>query len=94
MTSSGTKHVEYIVRGANKRLQALNLLKKSGLHHTDLVQIYCSLIRSIVEYASPEWAALPDYLSDLIEAVQRRALWTIFPDNGSEESLALSAFLT
>ena len=47
------QHVEYIVKRANKRLYALRLLKKSGLPHTDLVQIYCSLIRSVVEYASP-----------------------------------------
>ena len=88
------QHVEYIVKRANKRLYALRLLKKSGLPHTDLVQIYCSLIRSVVEYASPVWAALPDYLSDLLEAVQRRALRIIFPDNSYEESLAFSALPT
>ena len=82
-----------IVEKANKRLYALRLLKKSELPHTDLVQIYCSLIRSIVEYI-PVWAALPDYLSDLIEAVRRRALRIIFPDNGYEESLALCTLPT
>ncbi|PFX13643.1 hypothetical protein AWC38_SpisGene22258 [Stylophora pistillata] len=39
-------------------------------------------------------AALPDYLSDLIEAVQRRALKNIFPDNGYEKSFVLSALPT
>ena len=34
----------------------------------------CSIVRSIVEYASPVWAAIPLYLDELIESVQRKAL--------------------
>ena len=41
--------------------------------------IYCSLIRSVLEYAAPVWACLPEYLNELIESVQRRALRIIFP---------------
>ena len=42
-------HCEYIVQRARKRLSgALRCLKKSG----DLVLVYSSLIRSVLEYAS------------------------------------------
>ena len=36
------QHDGYIVRRANKRLYALRLFKKSGLHHTDLAQLFMS----------------------------------------------------
>ena len=42
-----------------------------------LVLVYCSLVRSVVEYASPVWAALPIYLQDMLEAVQKKALYII-----------------
>ena len=40
--------------------------------------IYCALIRSVLEYAAPVWSGLPVYLSDVLEAVQRRAMRIIF----------------
>ena len=57
--------------------------KKALICHSctgDPVILYCSLIQSIPEYASPLWAALPDYINNLIESVQKKALSLIFPD--------------
>ena len=45
----------------------------------DLVRIYCSLICSVLEYASPVWAALPEYLVSTLESIQKRVLKIIFP---------------
>ena len=73
-------HVDYVIQKAISRLYALRLLKKAGLSHSDLVNIYCSFIRSRVEYASPAWSSLTNYLSDLIESIQKRALRIIYPD--------------
>ena len=70
-------HCEYIVQRARKRLYApLRCLKKSGVMEGDLVLVYSNLIRSVLEYAFPVWANLPEYLSLLIEGVQ---LEIIFP---------------
>ena len=72
-------HCEYIVQRARKCLYRLRCLKKSGVMEGDLVLLYSSLIRSVLEYASPVWANLPEYLSLLIEGLQKKALEIIFP---------------
>ena len=71
-------HIEHIVKKAKKRLYALRALKKSGLTITQLVQVYCSIVRSVLEYAFPVWAALPKYLEDVIESVQKKGLTHCF----------------
>ena len=74
-------HCDYIVKRARKHLYVLRVLMKSGLPPADLIQVYCSLVRPILEYASPVWAVLPDCLVQLVESVQKSALRIIFPDN-------------
>ena len=76
-------HIEHIVKKANKRLYALRALKKSG----ELVQVYCSIVQSVLEYACPLWAGLPKYLDDAIESVQKRALRIILPNFHYDEAL-------
>ena len=45
----------------------------------DSVMVYCSLVRSILEYACVVFAPLPQYLSDSLERIKKRALAIIFP---------------
>ncbi len=47
----------------------------------DMVKIYLSVIRPLLEYTCPVWhTGLPKYLSDsIIETVQKRALACIYP---------------
>ena len=87
-------HVDYILKKANPRLFCLRLLKKAGLNHTDFITIYCSVIRAIIQYASPVWADLPDYLCSHLESVQKRALKIIFPGLPYCEALKTSKLKT
>ena len=80
-------HCDYIVKRARKRLYVLRVLMKSGLPPADLIQVYCSLVRPILEYASPVWAALPNCLVQLMGSVQKSALGIIFPDCSYESAL-------
>ena len=59
---SWNEHCDCIYSKANKRLFGLRVLKKSGLRPADLLEVYCSIIRSVLEYASPVWAGFP-YIS-------------------------------
>ena len=63
-------HIDYIVRKASKHLYALRVLGKAEVPQTDLVLIYCSLMRSVLEYVALVWAYLPEYPNELIESVQ------------------------
>ena len=46
-------HIDNLFKKANLHLYALRILKKSGVAVDDLVKIFCALIRSVLEYASP-----------------------------------------
>ena len=52
--------------------------------------VYCSIVRSIVEYVSPVWATVPLYLNELIESVQWKALKIIFGWVDYAEALVLA----
>ena len=84
-------HCNYIIKKANRRLCALRTLKRCGVPTSDLITVYCSLIRSVIEYASAVFANLPKYLSDALEGIQKRALRIILPNLHYDEALILSA---
>ena len=68
-------HVDSIVRKASKHMYFLRQLKRANVSCDDLVQYYCPCIRPVVEYASPVFHyALPAYLNDELERIQKRAL--------------------
>jgi len=55
---------------------------------SDIVYIYCSVIRSVLEYACPVWhPVLTSKLSKDIERVQKRCLRIIFPQLSYSEAL-------
>ena len=85
-----TKHVTHICSKASKRLYALRLLKRNGVQSRDLQKVYCSFVRSILEYACPVWhSSLSILLSDQIEHIQKRALRIILPNMSYQESLSM-----
>ena len=60
----------------------------------DLVAIYCALIKSVLEFAFPVWAALPDYFDYVKDGVQKRALCIILPGLSYCEALIASGLDT
>ena len=51
------------------------------------------MVRSVLEYASPTWAGLTQYLSDQIESIQKGALKIIFPSLCYEDALKKSGLI-
>ena len=74
------RHVDNIVKKAGKKIYMIYQLKRAGVNQADLVTIYISVVRPVVEYACPVWHTnLPIYLSDNIRMIQKRAVRAIFP---------------
>ena len=81
-------HIDSITTKAAKRLYLLRQLERAGISSSDLVLFYCSVIRSVLEYACQVFHCnLPLYLSDEIECIQCRALSIIFPTCSYSEGL-------
>ena len=75
---------------AGKRVYMLYQLKRAGISQLDLVKIYVSVIRPVLEYACPVWSTnLPKYLSDAIEMIQKRVLRSIYPGLHYDDILVL-----
>ena len=81
-------HVDKITTKAAKRLYLTKQLKRSGLSDNDLKCFYIASIRYILEYACQVFHyGLPEYLSDQIEPIQKRALRIICPDLSYSEAI-------
>ena len=84
-------HVDTIVSKARKRVFTIYQLKRAGIRQCDLLRVYVSVIRPVLEYACPVWhTSLPMYLSDNIETIQKRCLRTIFPGHSYDEARSIS----
>ena len=83
-------HCDYIMKKAYRKLYALRQLRQCGVSAHDSVMVYCLLVRSILEYACVVFAALPQYLSDSLERIQKRALAIIFPGSTYSEASNLT----
>ena len=65
---------------ADKRLYMLYQLTRTGITQKDLVTVRVNVVRPVLKYACPVWRTnLPQYLSDNVEIIQKRALQCIFP---------------
>ncbi len=81
-------HVNEVVKKANKRLYFLILLKRANVPVHDIFSFYCTCIRPVLEYCAPVFHhALPGYLSDDLERIQKRALSIISPYLSYSDSL-------
>ena len=81
-------HVEYLHGKCSQRLYLLILLKRAGVTAQDILRIYTTMIRSVLEYACPVWhTSLTKTQSDRLESIQKRALRTLYPEQSYSQSL-------
>lgn len=70
-------------------------MRRAGVNQSNIQKVYLSTVRPVLEYAVPVWQDIPDYLSEAIELVQKRALKIIYPETESYlEALKLSQIPT
>ena len=84
-------HINFIYKKASQRTYNIIVLKRSGLKDADLVRMYCAIIRSVLEYASPVWGSgITQEQAELLEIVQKRVLKIIYPKKEYIEALETS----
>ena len=85
-------HVEMICKKVAVSLYFLRQLKRAKVPANDLLSFYTTCIRPVAEYACPVFhTALPQYLSDQLERLQKRAL-RIISTNDLSYRQALEVF--
>ena len=61
-------------------MYCINYLVRSGVPACDILCVYCSLIRSVLEYACADWhPGLTKKISQDIERAQKRCLKLLYP---------------
>ena len=82
------EHIDLIISKASKRLHILRDVRRDGVPPKDLLLTYFALIRSVLEYCCVVWHhAIPLYLSEEVERVQKRAFRIILPSVHYKDAL-------
>lgn len=83
-------HVLYIIGKANKRIYCISQLTRAGVDLKNILLVYTSVIRSVLEYCCQVWhPGLTRRQSDDIERVQKRCLKIVLPDLSYADALSL-----
>ena len=76
------KYIDNISKKASKRLYSCipwGFLKKVGVNREEIRKVYLTTIRPILEYVLQIWQDIPEFLSNKLESIQKRALYIIYP---------------
>ena len=85
------EHVDYMLKKVAKRIYCVHYLVRAGVRDRDIITIYCSIIRSVLEYACPVWhPGLTQKQTSDIERVQKRCLKLIYPHLSYSDALEIS----
>lgn len=88
-------HISELVKKAPSSMYFLRQLKRSLVALRGLTLFYITCVRSILEYASPVFhRALPSYLSEDLERLQKRAMRIIYPVLWYNDALELTGLPT
>ena len=84
-------HVEYMLQKARRKLWTLRHVRRAGLCEEDMLQIFNTVVRPVVEYAVPTYhPMLTGEMRDAIESIQKRASKIIFGWNADYDELVKS----
>ena len=88
LTTRSEREIEReIITKANKRMYFLTY--KAGVPLLDIVNLYCTCVRPLLEYCAPVFHhALPSYLSEELERIQKHALNVTSPGHSYRDDLA------
>jgi len=87
-------HVSYILSKCAKRIYCIWTLSKAGVLACDIVYIYCSVVRSVLEYACAVWhPGLSNKLSEDIERFQKCCFKIIYTTLSYSEALEKSGLV-
>ena len=89
-------HVNKLLSKFRSRLWALRHLKKSGMSPGDLLFVYTTVLRPLLDFAAPTYHSLLNIGQTLsLEALQKKALRIVYnPEISYEEALAVSNITT
>ena len=83
-------HIDYISKKALKRLYSLRVLKKVDVNRDGILKVYLTTIRPILEYSVNVWQDIPEFLSNKLESIQKRALHIIYPCHSYLDALNIT----
>ena len=67
------------------------MLKRANIPPYEIIEVYCSTIRSVLEYACEIWhPGLTKQQSQQLELIQKRAFNIVYPNNSYDEALILT----
>lgn len=88
-TLTWNHHVEHIIKKAQRKLFFLNILRRSKVDPRDIMKIFQSRVRPILEYAAPVWhGGLTKELINALEDQQKRACKIALPDLSYDQALS------
>ena len=84
-------HVTKLTEKFRSRLWSLRHLKRSGMSSNDLLFIYTSVLRPVLDFACPTYhSLLTSTQADCLETLQRKALKIVYSGLSYKEALAVS----
>ena len=92
LNMDGVQRVHY--KESQPTIICLTKLKKSGIPSSDNVVVYCTVIRTMIEYASVVFANLSQTLKYDLERAQQRPLSIIYPSYSYTYALSLAGIQT
>ncbi len=82
------EHIKAICSKCSSRVFAITLLRRAGKSPEELIHVYCSTIRSVLEYCAEVWhPSLTVEQSNCLENIQERVLKIVYPDLEYDEAL-------